>query len=343
MLKLLPIFFLLLYQSLSAQDIHFSQYWSHPLYLNPAQTGVFDADYRVGAIYRTQWQAVPVPYLTFIGSYDTKLFTPRWGKSGLGVGGFLNTDRAGDSKFTTLQIGLSGSYIYEIEKGHFLSVGIQTNFTNQAFQPDELTFDEQFDGESFNSNIVTTEIFEQTSTNVLDYVVGINYNIRTRNRTGQRTDAHMSLTYSHLSLPKYGFYRSLEAHFFPKVTTSTYGRVMLEKEYGFSVGAYFAMQGLGEFDFVYQESLVNIGLIYVMNEGKENEVILNPSLIYRFGESLIPSIEMGWQDWRINLSYDITVSKFIAATNRRGAMELSMRYVWKRVLPPRESKVCPVF
>ena len=47
--------------STAAQDIHFSQYYSAPLTINPALTGGFAGDYRAGVNYRTQWGSVTVP------------------------------------------------------------------------------------------------------------------------------------------------------------------------------------------------------------------------------------------------------------------------------------------
>src|ERR1035441_5781184 len=39
----------------SAQDIHFTQFFSNPLILNPAQTGNFNGNYRVGFNFKGQW------------------------------------------------------------------------------------------------------------------------------------------------------------------------------------------------------------------------------------------------------------------------------------------------
>jgi hypothetical protein len=58
---------------LFAQDIHFSQFDGALLNISPAYTGVFDGDYRFSAIYRSQWQAVPVGYSTFNINAETKL------------------------------------------------------------------------------------------------------------------------------------------------------------------------------------------------------------------------------------------------------------------------------
>src|SRR3984885_3759927 len=38
-----------------SQDIHFTQFFSNPLILNPAQTGNFNGNYRVGFNFRGEW------------------------------------------------------------------------------------------------------------------------------------------------------------------------------------------------------------------------------------------------------------------------------------------------
>src|SRR5881392_4144784 len=51
---------------LSAQDLHFSQFFNSPLTTNPANTGFLpDGDYRLGINYRNQWSTImSVPYKT---------------------------------------------------------------------------------------------------------------------------------------------------------------------------------------------------------------------------------------------------------------------------------------
>ncbi len=45
------------FQTLQAQDVHFSQYYTFAQALNPALTGNFDGSYRVALIYRNQWSS----------------------------------------------------------------------------------------------------------------------------------------------------------------------------------------------------------------------------------------------------------------------------------------------
>ncbi len=44
----------------SAQDIHFSMFDMAPLELNPAYTGFYEGTFRIGGIYRTQWQGLSI-------------------------------------------------------------------------------------------------------------------------------------------------------------------------------------------------------------------------------------------------------------------------------------------
>ena len=48
----------------SAQDPHFSQFFSSPLTLNPAFTGKFFGDYRVMGNYRNQWPTINNAFTT---------------------------------------------------------------------------------------------------------------------------------------------------------------------------------------------------------------------------------------------------------------------------------------
>ena len=61
---------------LTAQDVHFTQHFSSPLILNPASTGFFRGDYRVGANHKEQWPwASEAQFLTYNTS---SAFAAQW-------------------------------------------------------------------------------------------------------------------------------------------------------------------------------------------------------------------------------------------------------------------------
>jgi hypothetical protein len=59
---LLPFIFILPMKLLAQADIHFSQFYETSILRNPALTGVFPEDYRVGAYERSEAAAKAVCY-----------------------------------------------------------------------------------------------------------------------------------------------------------------------------------------------------------------------------------------------------------------------------------------
>jgi type IX secretion system PorP/SprF family membrane protein len=108
-----------------AQDIHLSQIHASPTILNPAMTGLTNADVRFTLNTKSQWNTVTKAYKTLSASADMKLkFMPNGDVIGGGLG--ISSDKAGDLEFKTNSIGLSFSYMKALDKrGNFVSFGIQ--------------------------------------------------------------------------------------------------------------------------------------------------------------------------------------------------------------------------
>src|ERR1043165_647291 len=200
------LFFVLLSAGIAVgQDIHYSQFNNSPYNLNPAQTGLFDGDYRLAANFRSQWSVIPVPYRTFSLGGDYRLKT-KLQNDVPAVGALINTDKSGDSKFTTTQILLSGSYIKKLTKDstHFASLGIQPGITSKSFNVAALSFDNQYDGDSYDPNLPSGENFPKTRMTYFDMGVGLAYLYRKNHR--MYVNAGYSLL--HLNRPKQSFFNN---------------------------------------------------------------------------------------------------------------------------------------
>ncbi len=94
---------LLCFTNAKSQDIHFSQYNSSPLALNPALAGMNSCDYRVYANFRTQWMTVSSgnTYRTFAGGADMAVGKITKYNSFAGVGISFFSDQAGDINFNS--------------------------------------------------------------------------------------------------------------------------------------------------------------------------------------------------------------------------------------------------
>ena len=98
-------------QQLEAQDLHFSQFFNSPLTTNPANTGFIpDADYRIGANYRSQWTSIPVPFKTMSIWGDAQVFRDRFETGWIGLGGVILRDVGGPGNLTSTEIYGSAAY-----------------------------------------------------------------------------------------------------------------------------------------------------------------------------------------------------------------------------------------
>jgi len=125
-----------------AQDIHFSQIHASPTILNPAMTGLTNADVRFTLNTKSQWNSITTAYKTVAGTVDLKLgFLPNGDVIGGGM--VISSDRAGDLDFRTTVTGLSFSYMKSLDKGgNFISFGLNNSFvTNSVDYSKIIAFD----------------------------------------------------------------------------------------------------------------------------------------------------------------------------------------------------------
>jgi type IX secretion system PorP/SprF family membrane protein len=122
------------------QDPQFTQFYSAPLYLNPAFVGATPC-FRVGLNYRNQWTLSDRPYSTAILSLDYQIRSIK-----AGIGGYVMYDNPGAGGFTTYEfapiiskevtlrddlkfrLGVKPSYQQKYQVGNKYTYG--DNFTN---------------------------------------------------------------------------------------------------------------------------------------------------------------------------------------------------------------------
>ena len=113
---------LILYLSIGlsvAQDMHFTQFYSSPLYLNPAFTGA-NVCSRVALTYRNQWPGISTAYKSYLFSADHYL-----DKYHLGIGLLLGNDEAGTGQLRTTIVVPSVAYEARLNKTIAVRLGVQ--------------------------------------------------------------------------------------------------------------------------------------------------------------------------------------------------------------------------
>ncbi len=122
-----------------SQDAGFSQFYSNPLYLNPAFTGTLGVP-RMNLQYRDQWHALPNAYVTQSLSFDIpseKL------KGGIGIN--LIKDAQATNLLTSFQADLIYSSIFKLTEGVYFSGALGAGYHQNSLNWNELIFADNLD------------------------------------------------------------------------------------------------------------------------------------------------------------------------------------------------------
>ena len=322
--------------ALHAQDIHFSQFNAFPSSMNPAQTGLFFGDIRLSAIYRNQWFSVPVHYNTAGVSGEMKFWNNKTGRVNLSGGFILQFDRAGDSRFTAYQIGWNQTVGFRFgkEMRSTLQLGFHLGGMFRTMAWDRLRFDEQWNGDVYDPNIPTSEVFPTQWINSLDVGTGIAY----RWAKNRRNFFTLGVGILHLNRPTQSWFQQNDVRLDPRYSAQARGQVRL-------IGN---LDLVGDFLYQRQDTKQEIAFgiypkIYIYRSGK-SLVALNVGMYYRVKDALWPLLGVDYNEFSVNLTYDINLSPFRNATRSNGGVEISVVYTLERLIKmDRSYKYCPAF
>jgi type IX secretion system PorP/SprF family membrane protein len=319
---------------LDAQDLHYSQFDRSPLNINPAFTGLFKGDLRFVGNYRSQWNKVPVSYLTFSGGFDQKFINSNLKNSLFSVGLYLNHDEAGTLELSTTSVYLSGSYTHRLAEKHFLTGGIRLGGSQRRFDASKLQVDSQYNGDTFNGNLDSREVFDDTGIFYADLSGGANYRFQNYDK---RLKVDLGYAVFHVNEPNRSFYD--DATVTQKARHSIYGLV------GFGIGKKvdIGFQAIGQFQGPHEEILVGGNGKLHLTQERDKELSFGLGLSYRLDDAWIPSVVLDYRMWSFGFSYDINASSFNVNTFHRGGPEFSVIYIFSKVRPPKEFEICPIF
>src|SRR5258705_12244161 len=148
--------FLLVYCSMHAQDIHFSQFYMSPLNQNPALSGAV-YDLQAGLNYKDQWKSVNSPYKT-VGFYLASKLNKTSGKKNFLAGGInLFSDHAGDGNMGMMHVSLNLAYHVFLSDYTTLGAGLTGGFSQSSIDYSALRWGNQFDGSAYDPAIASGE------------------------------------------------------------------------------------------------------------------------------------------------------------------------------------------
>lgn len=331
------ILFFLSIPFISAQDIHLSQYHFDRLMVNPALTGIFNGNRQVAILHKQQYFSVPVDYLTFSGSYDTKFLKTQNQPGFFSAGVLFNYDQAGDAKLSLGSLTLNGSYTRAITRSFFIGAGAYVGGGQRAFQYDETTdnlqWENQWTGTEFDPALPSGENFSRQNFFFFDVGGGINLRLQGRDRT--KIDIGGGAF--HLTRPNFAFYDTDNVKL--PIRTSLYAMGVLKLFSRLDLYANGLLQNQGP----YEETVLGGGLIIHISNKLAREVELHLGVATRLEDAIIPMVALGYDGWKAGFSYDVNTSDFQAATNKHGGPEFFVTYTWKKLWPLEQTRVCTIF
>lgn len=320
--------------SVFGQDIHFSQFNGSLLNLTPGFTGFFNGDFRVGAIYRSQWQAVPVPYSTFSMNGEARLKPKKLVKDMVGVGLVFNSDKAGDTRYGTTQLYANGSYIFlgKPDSSLLVTLGMNLGWCQVGFDYDKMTFDNQFDGVNYSKTTASGENFDWTKYNYADLNLGagIQYILDYKHHFT------VGLGFHHLTSPVITYQGNALSKLDFRLTNYLSYSTPINQNADIIAEALISKQAKN------YEIIPHSSLKYYFNRD-DNKAVL-AGVCWRAKDAVVLRFGYTHKTLQSGIAYDINTSKFTAATNRRGAFEIFVNYVISRKVSNFVKKrVCPVF
>jgi len=306
--------------SMQAQDIHFSQYYSAPLTINPSYTGSFNGDYRAGANFRQQWASVTVPYRTFDVFGDFSLGREFFKLNFFSVGLNLIADRAGDGDLSVTKLMASGAYHIILDKGKMndISLGLQAGWVQKSVDYSKLYFDNQWNDTGFDTGIPSGENNTKSSSGYPDAAAGISYAYN----GAKKFSGYAGFSMYHLIKPKESFYDQ-DNHLGLRPVMNAGFSYKLSDHLNISPSIFYQEQKKAH------EFLAGSMISYAIASADDPYVTskLYIGLFGRFGDALIPVAGYEITHWRFMVNYDVNTSSLASASHGRGAFEISLIYI----------------
>ncbi|MFT5818821.1 MAG: type IX secretion system PorP/SprF family membrane protein [Crocinitomix sp.] len=325
------LFFVLLYTSVNGQDVHFSQLSKTPLLQSPAMAGAFSSDLRISAHYKNQWANIGNPFTTYAFAIDGKIKGESWQNKYIGIGGSLLSDKAGSLNFKRFQGDLHTAYHQKVNANHYLSFGIKLGVVQHSVSLTNAQWDNQYDGTGYNSSMSSGESVSFQPFMAFDAGAGALWTYQMNSGTVSSYDAkfiQIGLAVHHLNKPNQSFVGPQQSRYYQRYVLHGRGSFGLNNS-SWAVEPSFLYQRKSK----EQELVIGTMFKYLIKEKShytEYVAKFDVSLgcYYRFlSDAVIPTVYFNYANCGLGIGYDINVSPLSSATNYRGGLEISLKFV----------------
>jgi type IX secretion system PorP/SprF family membrane protein len=294
---------------LNGQDVHFTLFNNNPLFLNPANTGNFDGDWRLSANYRNQWGAASNPYRTTSLSFDKSFY---FKQEKIAAGLFFINDNSGISNLTFNNLFGSIGYEKELNK-NFFNIGIQVGYAFGKINSWKVWDDQTGDFTRDNGEINLGE-----NVSFLDINAGVCW----RRNIGIY-EPELGFSFSHLNSPKKTFIESSEKE---KIKSTVHSKVKIKVTDKLFVTPSLLYMGKDKTSLTMLGT--NIGYS-ILASSRVKQIYTGFYLrngIFEKADSFSALIGATIGNLDIAFSYDSYISQLSKSAGKMGAYEISLIY-----------------
>jgi type IX secretion system PorP/SprF family membrane protein len=299
-------------------QIRFSQFYSSPILINPATTGRFNKNTRVGGVFRSEKNAQEHLFTQSTFFFDSKILSsviPENDCFAIGIVGLSEKAMSEGIKNTYLSLSMAYQKGLDEEGKQQIGLGFQTTFARRRLEKPALLFENQIVS-WMNSGYSNIDIFQfgNADFSYTDVNAGLIYQGIINTKSFISVGASMY----HITKPSRIF---LGGEF--NLPRQIWSHVALEKNLENNKKIYTA------FLIGFSNQSVNdiiTGVTYQLQINKSNQFSFGAWLRKNIimGNSIIPKIGLNFKSFMLATSYDINISS--NSTSNKGASELSLIY-----------------
>lgn len=298
--------------SVYSQDLHFSQYYAAPMYLNPSFAGASGGS-RLIANYRHQWAGIPGAFVSYAFSFDHN-----FARLNSGVGIYVNHDKAGSGGLSTTNIGLQYNYSIALNRKWGAKMGVDAAYRMRSVNFSDLIFSDQISKNGIAA--ATTEAPPDGKASFMDFAAGaLLYSER----------YWFGTSFNHLTQPDQALIPGNETKLPLKYSFHGGAKFPIKNAAGRSTEQYisptFNFKGQHKFHqldlgLYFYSNPVTIGVWYrgipVAKAYKKG---------YPNSDAIVFLVGYKWKGLSIGYSYDITIS-WLSVITSYGSHEISLIY-----------------
>lgn len=306
--------------SSAQQDVHYSQFYTSPIFINPGACGMMNGDIRLMSNFRNQWGSLGKSFQTISAGIDAPILREALNENFIGVGATFYNDKAGDSKLTTGNYMFNLSYAQQIADDQFIAAGFQFGVMQRSISYGGLNWGNQWTGTTFDQTLNSGEGAPIASTD-FDMNAGIYYN-------GKLTEDILlfgGISASHLTSPDLNFNGSIDKLY--KKFTVTGGAQIAIPNSKIKICPNFLTKFQGP------NRIINIGtdFRFVLKEASRSTIFFEETSFdlgtyVRLGDAIYFAARFNWGPLSIGAGYDLNISSLAVATKGNGAMEFMLTY-----------------